>query len=73
MIVPKMLRRTSCVSPVPPQVRQELGAVPGSAPLPMHRSHATSRSTSMSRRAPNAASVNVEQDLRAEVLAGAHG
>ena len=56
--VPKTLRRTLWTSPVPPHVRQAIGAVPGSAPLPRHRSQTVSRSSSTSRRTPNAASWN---------------
>ena len=35
--VPNTLRRTACTCPAPPHTWQATGAVPGSAPLPMHR------------------------------------
>src|SRR6185503_16030274 len=54
--VPNTLRRALWISPVPPQVRHAIGAVPGWAPLPRHVSHTTRRSSWRSRRSPKAAS-----------------
>ena len=61
MIVPKIERLTSWTSPEPPHRRQAIGDVPGSAPLPMHRSHEARRSTSIELRVPKAASSNVSE------------
>src|SRR3954449_8154752 len=55
---PKTLRDTCCTRPPPPHVGQVIGDVPGSAPLPLHRSHVTLTWKGMSRVTPVAASAS---------------
>ena len=59
MRVPKKLRWTSWISPEPPHRVHRVGYVPGSDPVPPHRSHVSSDWISTSRCVPNAASSSV--------------
>ncbi len=56
---PRNERCTDCSSPLPPQVAQVRGDVPGAQPEPWQFSHSTAVSTVISRRTPNAASSRV--------------
>ena len=56
---PRNERCTDCSSPVPPQVAQVRGDVPGAHPEPEQVSQRTAVSTVSSRRTPNAASSRV--------------
>jgi len=56
---PRMDCCTRRTSPVPLQVVQAMGRVPGSAPLPPHVAHVSGRRYSISRSAPKMASSKV--------------
>ena len=69
--VPKTLRRALWISPVPPHVRQAIGAVPGCAPLPRHVSHTASRSSSSVATQPEDRVAEGDVQAHGEVLTAA--
>ena len=69
--VPNTLRRALWISPVPWQVRQAIGAVPGCAPLPRHVSHTARRSSSSVATQPEGCVAEAEVQAHGDVLPAA--